>query len=95
MPPEKRQSDTSEAESLRQSASDAYAALQLAHLRYEHALEIAADASPAAGAIVRQERQHYANAIAQYSNAAMAWLSFADTGVKQAGRSARRTTTGG
>ena len=95
MLPEKRQSDPNEAESSRQSASDAYAALQLAHLRYEHALEIAADASPAAVAFVRQERQHYANAIGQYSNAAMAWLSFADTGVEQAGRSARKSTTGG
>jgi hypothetical protein len=63
MPPEKRQSDPSEAESLRQAASDAYAVLQLAHLRYEHALGIAADASPDGTAFVRQERRHYANAI--------------------------------
>jgi hypothetical protein len=35
--PEKRQSDTQrgEAETLRQAASDGFAALQIAHLRYE------------------------------------------------------------
>src|SRR5579864_6271639 len=97
MPPEKRQSDLdrTEAETLRQAASDAYAALQLAHLRYEHALSIAVDASPTAVAFVRRERQHYADSIVQYSNAAMAWLSYADTVVEQAPRSARMSTTGG
>jgi hypothetical protein len=40
MLPEKRQfdSDRTEAEALRQAASDGFAALQIAHLRYEHAL---------------------------------------------------------
>ena len=49
MAPERRESDLSpsEAGALRQATSDTYAALQLAHLRYEHALAIAADASPA------------------------------------------------
>jgi hypothetical protein len=83
MPPEKRQSDLdqTEAEALRQSASDGFAALQLAHLRFEHALETIADGgvgSAEAGLSIRQQGREYAEAVTQYSTAAMAWLAFLD-----------------
>jgi hypothetical protein len=82
--PEKLQSDThkSEAEILRQAASDGFAALQIAHLRYEHALEIVADEGAPeaeAAATIRHEGREYAEAVTRYSNAAMAWLAFMKT----------------
>jgi hypothetical protein len=100
MPPEKRQSDlhSIDAGDLRQAASDSFAALQMAHLRYEHALESVADpGDPTAEAVVavRQQGREYAEAVTRYSNAAMAWLSFVDTGLEQAGRSTRKSTAGG
>ena len=80
---EKRQSDLGrpEAEALRQAASDGFAALQIAHLRYEHALQIVAEGAPGAEAIVaiRQQGREYAKAVTRYSNAAMAWLAFMET----------------
>jgi hypothetical protein len=84
MPPEKRQadSDRTEAQALRQAASDGFAALQIAHLRYEHALQICAgESAPGAEAMVtiRQQGREYAEAVTRYSNAAMAWLAFMET----------------
>jgi hypothetical protein len=81
---EKRQSDSyrTEAEALRQAASDGFAALQVAHLRYEHALQNAAgEDAPGAEAMVtiRQQGRAYAEAVTRYSNAAMAWLAFMET----------------
>ena len=94
MPRKKRQSDSyrTQAEALRQAASDGFAALQIAHLKYEHALEIAAEEcalSAEAIVAVRQQGHEYAEAVTRYSNAAMAWLSFVDAGVEQTGRSTR------
>ena len=84
MPRETRQSDPyrHEAEVLRQAASDSFAALQLAHLRYERALDSVADAGdPTAEAkvAVRQQGREYAEAVTRYSHAAMAWLAFMET----------------
>jgi hypothetical protein len=83
MLPEKRQSDLyrSEAEALRQAASEGFAALQIAHLKYEHALEIVEDGALSAEAIVavRQQGHEYAETVTRYSNAAMAWLAFMET----------------
>jgi hypothetical protein len=69
-----------EAQALRQSVADAYAALQMAHASYERALEVAADTDNLSDSLIalRQHGRDYANAIVQYLNAAMAWLSFAD-----------------
>jgi len=84
MLPEKRQSDSyrSEAEALRQAASDGFAALQTAHLRYEHALQnVAEEGAPGREAMVtvRQQGRLYAEAVTRYSNAAMSWLAFMET----------------
>jgi hypothetical protein len=81
---ETRQSelDRSGAEALRQAASDGFAALQVAHLRYEHALQNVAEGdAPGAEAMVtiRQQGREYAEAVTRYSNAAMAWLAFMET----------------
>jgi hypothetical protein len=79
MLPEKRQSDlhSIDAGALRQAASDEFVALQMAHLRYEHALEIV-DEGVLSGedmANIRQQGREYAEAVTRYSNAAMAWLA--------------------
>ena len=84
MLPEKRQSDLDrpEPEALRQAASDGFAALQVAHLRYEHALQnVAEEGAPGAEAMVaiRQQGRAYTEAVTRYSNAAMAWLAFMET----------------
>lgn len=83
MPPDKRQSevDRTEAQALRQAASDGFAALQIAHLRYEHALQVVAEGAPGGEAMVtiRQQGREYAEAVTRYSNAAMAWLAFMET----------------
>ena len=80
MPPEKRQSDLdrAEADALRQAASDSFAALQIAHLRYEHGLKIVEEGglSAEAAVAIRQRGREYAEAVTTYSNAAMAWLAF-------------------
>ena len=79
-------------------ASDGFAALQIAHLKYEHALEFAQEEDTLgaeAVVAVRREGREYAEAVTRYSNAAMAWLSFVDTGLEQAGRSTRKSTAGG
>lgn len=54
--------------------------LQMAHASYERALEIAADTDNLSDSVIalRQHGRDYANALVQYSNAPMAWLSFAD-----------------
>ena len=86
-----------EAEPLRQSLLDAFAALQLAQLKHEHALEIAADAGPlnADGiTALRQAGREYAAAVSQYTNAAMAWLSFVDLHVEEAKEFARKRAAG-
>jgi hypothetical protein len=74
---EKRQSevDRTKAQTLRQAASGGFAALQIAHLRYEHALGVVAEeGAPGGEAMVdiRQQRREYAEAVTRYSNAAMA-----------------------
>ena len=84
MPSEKRQSafGPNKAEALRQAASDSFAALQIAHLRYERALDSVADAGdPTAEAManIRQRGREYAEAVTRYSHAAMAWLAFMKT----------------
>ena len=84
MPTEKHQSDlhASTAEALRKAASDDFAALQMAHLRYERALESVADAGVPTGetmVAVRQSGREYAEAVTRYSHAAMAWLAFMKT----------------
>jgi len=84
MPPEKRQSDfhSIDAGALRQAASDGFAALQIAHLRYEHALEAEAEERAFSAedmVAVRQQGREYAEAVTRYSNAAMAWLAFMET----------------
>jgi hypothetical protein len=85
----------SEAEALRQAASDGFAALQIAHLRYEHALETVADAGATGQAFVdiREQGREYAEAVTRYSKAAMAWLAFAD--LRGARKSARKAKSGG
>ena len=68
--------------SKRQAASDSFAALQIAHLRYEEALGTVAHAGGAtaeAAATIRQQGREYAEAVSRYSNAAMAWLAFMGT----------------
>lgn len=80
---EKRQSDfhAIAAGALRQAASDSFAALQMAHLRYEHALESVADAGDPTGEAmmnIRHQGRKYAEAVTRYSTAAMAWLAFID-----------------
>jgi hypothetical protein len=84
MVPEQHQSEPyrTEAEALRQAASASFAALQIAHLRYEHALEgVAGEGAPSAEEMVaiRQQGREYAEAVTRYSNAAMAWLAFMGT----------------
>jgi hypothetical protein len=84
MPPEKRQSDlhSIDAGALRQAASDSFAALQIAHLRYEHVLEAEAEERALSAedmVTVRQQGRKYAEAVTRYSNAAMAWLAFMKT----------------
>ena len=80
---EKRQYDLDrpEADALRQAASDGFAALQIAHLRYEHALQIIAEQDAPAEAMVaiRQQGREFAEAVTRYSNAAMTWLAFMET----------------
>jgi hypothetical protein len=84
MLPEKRQSELyrPKAAALRQAASDGFAAVQIAHLRYEHALGVVAEeGAPGAEAMVtmRQQGREYAEAVTRYSDAAMAWLAFMET----------------
>ena len=84
MLPEIRQPelDRTEAETLHQAVSDGFAALQIAHLRYEHALQtVAGEGAPSGEAMVdiRQQGREYAEAVTRYSNAAMAWLAFMKT----------------
>jgi hypothetical protein len=81
---ETRQSDSyrTEAQAFRQAAADGFAALQVAHLRYEHALQnVAEEDTPGAEAMIaiRQKGREYAEAVTRYSNAAMAWLAFMET----------------
>jgi hypothetical protein len=83
MLPEKRQSDlhSSDAGALRQAASDSFAAVQMAHLRYEHVLEAEAEEralSTEDMANIRQQGREYAEAVTRYSNAAIAWLAFTE-----------------
>jgi hypothetical protein len=71
-----------DAESLRQAMIDAFAALQLAQLKHEHLMGIAADAgilTDDGKNSARQNGLEYAHALAEYSDATMAWLAFADT----------------
>lgn len=82
MPAEKRQSDpdSNKAEALRRAASDSFTALQMAHLRYERALDSVADAGTAEIMVaVRQRGREYAEAVTRYSHAAMAWLAYMET----------------
>ena len=83
MPREKHQFDLgrAEAEALRQAASDSFATLQIAHLRYEHALEIVEKGalSPEAAEGFRRQGREYAEAVTRYSTAAMEWLAFMKT----------------
>ena len=61
---------------------DGFAALQIAHLRYEHALQIGTgEGAPGAEAMVtiRQQGREYAEAVTRYSSAAMASLAFMET----------------
>jgi hypothetical protein len=81
---EKHQSDlhSIDAGALRQAASDGFAALQIAHLRYERALEIVSEEdtlSAVSMVAVRQQGRDYAEAVTRYSNAAMLWLAFMET----------------
>ena len=75
---EKRQSELGrlEADALRQAASESFAALQMAHLRYERALGIVEEGAPSAEATedFRRQGREYAEAVTRYSHAAMAWL---------------------
>ena len=86
-----------QAEPLRQALLDAQAALQLAQLKHEHAMEIAADVllSDDGIASIRHAGAEYAAAVTRYTNAAMAWLSFADTYAKEAKSVARKRGAGG
>ena len=84
MPAEKHQSDlhASKAEILRRAASDCFVALQMAHLRYERALDIIAETGASTGetmVAVRQRGREYAEAVTRYSHAAMEWLAFMKT----------------
>jgi hypothetical protein len=82
MPPEKRQSDlySIDAGALRQAASESFAALQIAHLRYEHVLEAEERVLSAEDMVnIRQYGLEYAEAVTRYSTAAMAWLAFMET----------------
>ncbi len=84
MPAEKHQRDldTNKAEALRRAASDGFVALQMAHLRYERALDNIADTGVPTGesvVAVRQRGREYAEAVTRYSHAAMAWLAFVET----------------
>jgi hypothetical protein len=74
--------DPSEAEALRQAASDGFAALQIAHLRYENALKTVGGRGPLDGEAmvgIRQQGREYAEAVTRYSTAAMTWLAFMET----------------
>jgi hypothetical protein len=86
-----------DAESLRQAMIDAFAALQLAQLKHEHAMEITTDTGPLSKdgtTSVRQSGREYANALTEYTNAAMAWLSFSDLHLEEARKFAQKTTGG-
>ena len=86
-----------DAESLRQAMIDAFAALQLAQLKHEHAMEITSDTGPLSKdgtTSIRQSGREYANALTQYTDAAMAWLAFSDLHLEDARKFARKTTGG-
>lgn len=82
---------------LRESVSQSYAGLQMAHASYERALTIVADTDnlPNTDGLValQQQGRDYANAVTRYSNAVMAWLSFADMSREDAARFVRTITT--
>jgi hypothetical protein len=86
------------AESLRQAMIDAFAALQLAQLKHERAMGVAADAGPLSEdgiSSIHQSGRDYAQSVIRYSDAAMAWLAFSDLYVEEARQFARKTETGG
>jgi hypothetical protein len=87
-----------DAESLRQTMIDAFAALQLAQLKHEQAMGIAADASSLSDdgtTSILQSGREYANALTRYTEAAMAWLAFADLHLNDARKYERKAGTGG
>jgi hypothetical protein len=86
-----------EAESLRQAVVDAFAALQLAQVQHERALEIPAGTESRSDdriTAIRQSGREYAAAVARYAEAAMAWLAFVDLHLEGTRKSASKSTTG-
>lgn len=87
-----------EAGALWRTMSEAYAAVQTAHLNYDYAITVAADTENlnSDGIVaLRHQGQAYAHAVAQYSKAVIAWLSFADEGIEEAATLGGKTNRSG
>ena len=86
-----------ESKRLHDAMLESYTALQSAHENYERALAIAQDTDQLTreGIVALQRRRlDYAEAVAQYHTAAMAWLSHANTTQQKTIKLVRKTTTG-
>ena len=75
------QSKSQQADALRDAVHEAYELVQKTHVEYEHAVAAAAgwEVSSEGLLALRQQGRDYAQAVRQYSNAVMTWLSFMDT----------------
>ena len=72
---------TTQAKALQQLVLLARKALDEAHEKYQRALAVSMDVTEASERELRAMRaagRDYANALTQYTNATMAWLSYAD-----------------
>ena len=74
-------SKSQQADVLRNAVHEAYELVQKTHVEYEHAVAVAADTDVSSEGLLalRQQGRDYAQAVRQYSNAVMTWLSFMDT----------------
>jgi hypothetical protein len=86
-----------ESKRLHDAMSEWFVALQSAHQNYERALRVAQETEqlrPERIVALQQRRIDYAKAVTHYHNAAMAWLSHADTTREKAIKFVCKTTTG-
>ena len=74
---------TARAQALRNAMLEARALLDKVHDKYQRTLDVAMSPGGSAGMLetVRREGRAYAQALTQYSNAAMSWLTYVDTGL--------------
>ncbi len=89
--------DQSRGAPLRQALFDAFEQLQAAHASYKGALEIAIDTDQSSDGMfaIKQQGRVYANAVKQYSDAVMAWLTAVEANRADALELLRRTRTSG